>query len=74
MSPIYTITSVLKISTYIVNSITAYSVRLAAILMIMYVSIFKTDVILYKLVHANLIREALEALTVTIFPPKVLKS
>ena len=32
--------------------------------MIMYVSIFKTDVILYKLVHAHLIREALEALTV----------
>ena len=73
-SPIKTITSVLKILTYIVNSITAYSVGLAAILVIMYVSIFKTDVILYKLVHANLIREDLEALTVKIFPPKVLKS
>jgi hypothetical protein len=73
-SPIKTITSVLKILTYIVNSITAYSVGLAAILVITYVSIYKTDVILYELVHENLIREDLEALTVKIFPPKVLKS
>jgi len=40
---------VLKISTYIITSITARTVRLAAILVIMSVSTFKSDFILYIL-------------------------
>jgi ABC-type transport system involved in cytochrome c biogenesis permease component len=42
---------VLKISIYIITSITAHPVRLAAILAIMSVSTFKTAVILYKAYH-----------------------
>jgi hypothetical protein len=47
-SPLLTITSVLKISTYIITSITAHPVRLAVILAIMSVSTFKTAAILYR--------------------------
>ena len=46
-SPIKSIMPVMKISTYIITSITARPVRLAAILVIMSVSTFKTTVILY---------------------------
>jgi hypothetical protein len=46
-SPIKTITSVLKILTYIITSITARPVGFAEIVVIMSVSTFKTDVILY---------------------------
>ena len=42
-----TITSVLKVSTYIITSITTRPIVLAVILAIMSVSTFKTDVILY---------------------------
>ena len=45
--PIKTITSVLKVYTYIITSITARPVGLIAILVIMSVSPFKTDTILY---------------------------
>jgi hypothetical protein len=44
-----TITPVLKISTYIITSITAHPVELAAILAIMSVSTFKTAAILFDL-------------------------
>jgi hypothetical protein len=46
MSPIKTTMSVLKILTYIITSITVCPVRLAAILVIMSVLNFKTNVIL----------------------------
>jgi hypothetical protein len=46
-SPIKSITPVMKISTYIITSITARPVRLAVILVIMSVSTFKTTVILF---------------------------
>ena len=46
-SQIKTIMPILKISTYIITSITARPVRLASILAIMSVSTFKADVILY---------------------------
>ena len=45
--PIKTITSVLKVYTYIITSITARPVGFIAILVIMSVSPFKTDTILY---------------------------
>ena len=41
------IMSVMKVATYIITSITALSIRLDAILVIMSVSIFKSDIILY---------------------------
>lgn len=44
---IKTITSVLKILTYIISIITAHAVRLAAILVVMFVSTFTTAVILH---------------------------
>jgi hypothetical protein len=44
---IKTLKSVLKVSTYIINSITFCPVRLTAILVIMSISTFKTDIILY---------------------------
>ena len=44
---IKTLKSVLKVSTYIINSITFCPVGLTAILVIMSVSTFKTDIILY---------------------------
>ena len=43
----YRLMAVLKISTYIITSITAHPVGLAAILAIMSVSTFKTAIILY---------------------------
>ena len=46
-SQIKPITPVLKILTYIITSITAHPVKLATILVIMSVSTFKTDIILY---------------------------
>jgi len=49
MSPIKTITLVLKVSTYIITSITAHPIRLAEILVTMYVSTFKTAVIILYL-------------------------
>ena len=45
--PIKTITSVFKISTNIITSIAARSIRLGVIPVIMFVSTFKTDIILY---------------------------
>ena len=45
--PIKIIMSVMKVSTYIITSITALSIRLDAILVVMSVSIFKSDIILY---------------------------
>ena len=48
ISLIKTIASVLKVSIYIITSITARLIRLAAILVIMSVSTFKTVVILYR--------------------------
>ena len=48
-SPIKTVTPVLKILTYIITSITAGPVELAAILAIMSVSTLKTAIILYGL-------------------------
>ena len=49
MSPITIITSVLKVSTYIITSITALPIRLAEILVTMYVSTFKTAIIILYL-------------------------
>jgi len=46
--PIKTITPFLKILTYIITSMTALYVRLAAMLAIMSVSTFKAAVILYR--------------------------
>ena len=48
ISLIKTIASVLKVSIYIITSITAHLIRLAAILVIISVLTFKTVVILYR--------------------------
>jgi len=45
--PIKTITSVLKASTYIITSIEAHPIRLAAVLVIMSVSTYETTVIIF---------------------------
>ena len=63
-SPIKTFTSVLKISTYI---ITARTVGLAAILAIMSVLAFRTDVILYVLWLPYLFGEESSNLTVFMY-------
>jgi hypothetical protein len=47
MSPMKSITSDLKVATYIITQITARPIRLTEILAIMSVSTFKTDFILY---------------------------
>ena len=57
MSPIKTITSVLKKSTDIITSITACHIGLAEILAIMSVSTFKTDTMLFLFLNSDCYNE-----------------
>ena len=65
MLPIRTITVVSKVLTYIVTSITAHPTRLIAILVLMSVSTFKTEVILYFFIFVERQMNSISTIFVT---------
>ena len=66
MLQIKTITSVLKVLTYIITSITACPISLTVILVIMSVSTFRTDIILYRYISPIILLKNIN-FTVTVY-------